>query len=68
MFLDARDLVIEAAVGLAPGLRVLGSAHTGHPVDIPVIETDLEIRPVRIGAGADLGVNAVILPGVSVVV
>jgi acetyltransferase-like isoleucine patch superfamily enzyme len=31
-----------------------------------VIETDLEIRPVRIGRGSDIGVNAVILPGVTV--
>jgi acetyltransferase-like isoleucine patch superfamily enzyme len=28
------------------------------------LSTDLEIRPVRVGAGADVGVNAVILPGV----
>jgi acetyltransferase-like isoleucine patch superfamily enzyme len=45
---------------------VLGSEHTGQPLDVPIIQTDLEIRPVRIGAGADIGVNAVILPGVTV--
>jgi acetyltransferase-like isoleucine patch superfamily enzyme len=33
---------------------------------MPIIETDLKIRPVRIGAWADIGVNAVILPGVTV--
>jgi acetyltransferase-like isoleucine patch superfamily enzyme len=36
------------------------------PADVPIIETDLEIRPVRIGAWADIGVNAIILPGVTV--
>lgn len=65
-YLDARDLVIGDHVGLGPGARVLGSTHVGLPVDVPIIQTDLEIRPVRIGAWADIGVNAVILPGVTV--
>ena len=65
-YLDARDLVIEEYVGWGPGAKVLGSTHTGIPVDVPVIETDLEIRPVRIEAWADIGTNAVVLPGVTV--
>jgi acetyltransferase-like isoleucine patch superfamily enzyme len=65
-YFDARNLVIEEYVGWGPGAKVLGSAHTGMPVDVPVIQTDLEIKPVRIGAWADIGVNAVILPGVTV--
>jgi acetyltransferase-like isoleucine patch superfamily enzyme len=65
-FFDARDLVIEAFVAWGPGARVLGSAHTGLPPDVPVAQTDLEIKPVRIGAWADIGVGAVILPGVTV--
>lgn len=65
-YFDARDLVIEEQVGWGPGAKVLGSAHTGDPVDVPIIRTDLVIKPVRIGAWADIGVNAVILPGVTV--
>jgi acetyltransferase-like isoleucine patch superfamily enzyme len=65
-FLDARDLVIGRHVGWGPGAKVLGSAHTGQPCDVPVIFTDLEILPVRIGDHADIGVNAVILPGVTI--
>lgn len=65
-YLDARDLVIEDYVGWGPGARVLGSQHTGLPADVPIIQTDLRIEPVRIGAWADIGVNAVILPGVTV--
>jgi len=45
---------------------VLGSAHTGVPADVPIVQTDLEIKPVRIGAWADIGTNATILPGVTV--
>jgi acetyltransferase-like isoleucine patch superfamily enzyme len=65
-YLDARDLVIESHVGWGPGARVLGSQHTGMPADVPIIETDLVIRPVRIGAWADVGVNAVVLPGITI--
>lgn len=65
-YFDARDLVIEDYVGWGPGARVLGSEHSGLPADVPIVQTDLEIRPVRIGAWADIGVNAVILPGVTV--
>jgi acetyltransferase-like isoleucine patch superfamily enzyme len=66
VYLDARDLEIEEFVGVGPGAKVLGSEHTGQPVNVPIVQTDLEIRPVRIRAWADIGVNAVILPGVTV--
>jgi len=65
-FFDARDLVIEDFVGWGPGAKVLGSTHTGIPAGVPIIQTDLEIKPVRVCAWADIGVNAVILPGVTV--
>lgn len=65
-YFDARDLVLEDYVGWGPGAKVLGSTHTGLPVEVPIVKTDLEIRPVRVGRGADIGVNAVLLPGVTV--
>jgi len=65
-YFDARNLVIEDYVGLGPGSKVLGSMHTGSPSDVPIIQTELEIKPVRIEAWADIGVNATILPGVSI--
>jgi acetyltransferase-like isoleucine patch superfamily enzyme len=65
-YLDARDLVIEDYVGWGPGAKVLGSQHTGVPADLPVVQTDLRIEPVRVCAWADIGVNAVILPGITV--
>ena len=65
-YFDARDLVLEDYVGWGPGAKVLGSEHTGHPADVPFIQTDLRIAPVRVCAWADVGVNAIILPGVTV--
>jgi galactoside O-acetyltransferase len=65
-YFDARDLVLEEYVGWGPGAKVLGSAHTGKPGDVPIVQTDLEIRPVRVRAWADIGTNAVLLPGVTI--
>lgn len=65
-YLDARDLIIEAHVGWGPGARVLGSQHSGRPADVPVIQTDLVIKPVRVREGADIGMNAAVLPGVTI--
>lgn len=65
-YFDARALVIEEFVGWGPGAKLLGSTHTGVPAEAPLIQTDLEIKPVRICAGADVGMSAVILPGVTI--
>jgi acetyltransferase-like isoleucine patch superfamily enzyme len=65
-YLDARDLEIGEYVGWGPGAKVLGSEHTGIPADVPIIQTELVVRPVRIADWADVGVNAVVLPGVTV--
>jgi acetyltransferase-like isoleucine patch superfamily enzyme len=65
-YLDARNLVMGAFVGWGPGAKVLGSTHTAMPVDVPIISTDLQVKPVRIEAWADVGTNATILPGVTV--
>ncbi len=65
-YLDARDLVLEEYVGWGPGASILGSTHTGLPLDVPIIRTDLEIRPVRVERWADIGTRAVLLPGVTI--
>ena len=65
-FIDARCLKISRKVGLGPSVRILGSTHTGLPVEKPVIETDLEIKPVFIGENADIGTGSIILPGVKI--
>lgn len=65
-YFDCRDLELGEYVGWGPGAKVLGSEHTGEPIDVPIIQTDLLIKPVRVGKWADIGVNAVLLPGVTV--
>ncbi|MGH9585093.1 MAG: acyltransferase [Bryobacteraceae bacterium] len=65
-YFDARHLILEDYVGWGPGAKVLGSAHTGVPLERPVIETDLEIRPVKVEQWADIGTGAILLPGVTI--
>jgi acetyltransferase-like isoleucine patch superfamily enzyme len=65
-YFDARHLIIEDHVGWGPGAKALGSSHTGFPIDRPIIETDLEIRPVHVEAWADIGTGSILLPGVTV--
>lgn len=65
-YFDARNLILEDYVGWGPGAKVLGSAHTGIPVQDPIIATDLVIKPVVVGFGADIGMNASVLPGVRI--
>ena len=65
-YLDARDLEFGEDVGWGPGAKTLGSEHIGEPVEEPVIRTDLEVRHVRVEDGADIGTNAILLPGVRI--
>jgi len=65
-YFDARDLVLEDYVGWGPGAKVLGSTHTAVPIEVPIIQTDLEIKAVRVEAWADVGTSAVVLPGVTI--
>lgn len=65
-YFDARNLVLEDYVGWGPGAKVLGSVHTGQPTSEPIIKTGLIIKPVTVGLGADIGMNASILPGVHI--
>ncbi len=65
-YFDCRDLELGEYVGWGPGAKVLGSEHTAETVNVPIIKTDLVIKPVRVGKWTDIGVNAVLLPGVTI--
>jgi acetyltransferase-like isoleucine patch superfamily enzyme len=65
-YIDARNLIMEDYVGWGPGAKILGSTHTGDPIDAPIIATDLIIKPVVVGYGADVGTNATVLPGIHI--
>jgi acetyltransferase-like isoleucine patch superfamily enzyme len=65
-YFDARNIVLEDSVGWGPGAKALCSSHTGIPADVPIVQTDLVVKPIRVCEWADIGTNATLLPGVTV--
>ena len=65
-YLDARHLILGDHVGWGPGAKILGSSHSGIPIQKPIIETELGIRPVHVEAWADIGTGAILMPGVTI--
>jgi len=65
-FHAAGGLEIAHEVGIGPGVKILTSVHEEPPRSIPVPRAGLKMGKVTIHVGADIGVNAVILPGVTV--
>lgn len=65
-FHSAGDIVIGKNVGIGPGVKILTSSHGEDGIETPILHSHIEFAPVRIGDGADLGVGAILLPGVTV--
>lgn len=62
----AAGLFIGRQVGIGPGVKILTSRHAESPRERPIFEAPLEFLPVTIEDGADLGVGAIIMPGVTI--
>ena len=61
---SAGGIHIEANAGIGPGVKILTSAHTYSDPKKQIMQQSLEMKRVLIGEGPDIGVGAVILPGV----
>lgn len=63
---SAGGLTIGEDVGIGPGARILTSAHDlNQESHRAIMKRPLQFAAVDIGHGCDLGVNSVILPGVT---
>lgn len=63
---SAGGLEIGNDVGIGPGVRILTSSHDlATNVGTPIVSRPIKFSPVIIGDGCDIGVNSVILPGVT---
>ena len=65
-FHSAGGLTIGKRVGIGPGVRILTSSHALEDTATPILDAPLRFAPVIIHDGADVGVSAVILPGVTI--
>ena len=59
-------LTIGRNVGVGPGVRILTSHHTEAGRETPILHAPLLFEPVIVGDDADLGVGAIVLPGVTI--
>jgi serine acetyltransferase len=62
----AGGLTIGARVGIGPGVKILTSEHREAGREVPVLFSPLDLAPVVIDDDADLGIGAILLPGVHV--
>ena len=65
-FHSGGGLTIGSDVGIGPGVRILTSSHRLDELEVPILHATVEFKAVVIGDGSDIGVGAVILPGVRV--
>lgn len=65
-FHAAGGLTIGARVGIAPGVKILTSAHREEGRAVPILFSAVDLAPVVIEDDSDVGVGAVVLPGVTI--
>ena len=65
-FHSAGEITIGKNVGIAPGVKILTSFHGEEGAEKPILFSDLEFAEVIIGDDADIGIGAIILPGVKI--
>ena len=65
-FHSAGGIDIGARVGIAPGVRIITSFHGEAGRGVPILSAPIELGPVVIEDDCDLGVGAIVLPGVRI--
>lgn len=65
-FHAAGGLTIGANVGIAPHVKILTSHHEEAGRDVPILEAPIALAPVTVEDDGDLGIGAIVLPGVRV--
>lgn len=65
-FHSAGGIRIGSNVGIGPAVKILTSYHDGKEKGKPILHTPLVFKPVAIEDDADIGIGAIILPGVTI--
>jgi len=65
-FHSAGGIRIGKNIGIGPGVKILTSYHKDTNRNKPILHEEIEFKPVVIEDDADLGVNSVIMPGVTI--
>jgi acetyltransferase-like isoleucine patch superfamily enzyme len=62
----AGGITIGSRVGIGPGVKLLTSVHGEAGRNVPIFNAPVAFKPVLIEDDADIGVGAIILPGVTI--
>ena len=65
-FHSAGGITIGARVGIGPGVKILTSQHREAGREVAILMSPLDRAPVVIEDDADVGVGAILLPGVTI--
>lgn len=65
-FHSAGGIQIGKNVGIGPGVKIITSTHKDTNLSKPILHEELEFKPVIIEDNVDLGINSVIMPGVTI--
>jgi len=63
---SAGGVTIGSRVGIGPGVKIMSSKHSEEGRKVPVLLCDLEFAGVVVEDDCDIGMGAIILPGVTV--
>ncbi len=61
---SAGNINVGADVGIGPGVKIITSFHGPVEADEPIMRGEIQFAEVTIGDGSDIGVGAILLPGV----
>ena len=65
-FHGAGGIFIGSNVGIGPSVKILTSSHALDELDKPILHSTIKFAAVTIGDDSDIGVGAIILPGVHI--
>ncbi|MGQ0704266.1 MAG: acyltransferase [Gemmatimonadales bacterium] len=65
-FHSGGGLHIGSRVGIGPGVKIITSTHREEGAGVPVLFSDLEFAEVTVEDDCDIGVGAIVLPGVRI--
>ena len=65
-FHSAGGIRIGSRVGIGPSVSILTSSHREEGRLIPILHSDLSLAPVVIEDDCDIGLGAILLPGVTI--
>jgi acetyltransferase-like isoleucine patch superfamily enzyme len=65
-FHSAGGIEIGHDVGIGPGVKIITSSHQLENTDSPILHNPVQFAPVSIRDNSDIGIGAIILPGVTI--